>query len=78
MGSLPKKKRTKENPLLSDLSNFQIDTMHGGGYYVLRDIQMGPGSNQFCDIFILLGSIEDAELQFKFNAVNEANQTSPD
>ena len=38
---------------------------------------MGPGSNQFCDIFILLGNIEDAELQFKFNAVNEANQTSP-
>ena len=47
--------------------------MHGGGYYVLKDIQMDMDSSFFCDIFILVGSIEDAELQFKLNAINEAD-----
>ena len=34
---------------------------------------MDMDSSFFCDIFILVGSIEDAELQFKLNAINEAD-----
>ena len=40
---------------------------------MLKDIQMDMDSSFFCDIFILVGSIEDAELQFKLNAINEAD-----
>ena len=72
-----KGKRTKENPLRDEIANVQANSVYGGGYYILRDIQESDGSDTFFDIFLLTESIEDAELQHKLKSIHELNSLKP-
>lgn len=54
------KKDLRKNPLNDDIKKSQINTLYGGGYYVLEKVQLYPDdTHYYVDIYILTESIDD-------------------
>ena len=58
VGSLGRK-RDKANPLRNEISNFEIDGMNGGGYYVLQNIRESEQTQIQYDIYLLTDQVEN-------------------
>lgn len=83
IGSATKKsaRRDKENSLEKDIKAINIDYLYGGGYYVLKNVQVNgethdenPNQGQeYMDIYILVESIDQLEEMKKLKILNQSH-----
>lgn len=66
------KRRTRRNPLEEQIKKSNVNSLYGGGYYVLEKVQhYSDDTHYYVDIYLLVESVEDQEQLALIKDLNE-------
>lgn len=66
------KRRSRTNPLEEQINAAQVNSLYGGGFYVLEKVQLyNDDTHYYVDIYLLVESVEDQE---QLALITELNQ----
>ena len=69
------KRRNRRNPLEEQIKNAQVNSLYGGGYYVLEKVQLySDDTHYYVDIYLLVENVEDQEQLALITELNERYQ----
>ena len=69
------KRRTRRNPLEEQIKAAQVNSLYGGGYYVLEKVQLySDDTHYYVDIYMLIESVEIQEDLALITELNERYQ----